>query len=109
VYSEVVEWLRTIRSPDPRRFELTDAVKLASVGTVSLHFHSRYPWNSANGAWSIEAKRCRLTIVPAFEAATHTANEDFVDGMGEPVYHLAIGTERALKHNLRAIIHVDPI
>ena len=99
---------RRLRSEAPTRFTLTDLAERHEAGTVSVHFHSRYPWLRRGHGWVTETPRARLTLTPQWEPAEAGAAEDLFDGGYRPVHRLTLRASPGIRFELTHVLELSP-
>ena len=103
----VASCVRRIGSASPTEFVVIDSVELPEERRVSFHLHSKFPWTRTDTGWVTRGEKAQLTVEPEWSPVEQVGEEDFVDGLKEPVYHLTLFTARATQHELRTPLHLS--
>ncbi len=100
-------WLRAIESPEPKTFAITDEMDLAGPATATFHVHSLFPWEQTDEGWVTRGHKAQLVVSPQWQPVEAWGREDFVDGLKNPAYHLALRAPAARKHRLTTTMTVS--
>ena len=100
---------RRIQSDTPTEFLILDEAVLPAERRVSFNLHSKFPWVRTEDGWVTRSRRAELTVTPEWTPVAETGDEDFIDGLKEPVYHLVLVSPPAVEHNLRTRLNVAPV
>jgi len=102
----VTRWLRTIESEAPTEFVVVDEMDLSEPGTVTFHLHSLFPWEHTDEGWVTCGRKARLLVCTEWRPEEAWGKEDFVDGLKNPAYHLALRAGADREHRLRTRMRV---
>jgi hypothetical protein len=109
-WGEMVEsCVRNIESDEPTSFEITDRVNFLEAKRVSFNLHSKFPWHKTGEGWITRGNKTELTVTPGWQPDEESGEEDFVDGLNEPVYHLCLVAPAAVSHALRTALRLSPV
>lgn len=104
----LASWQREIDSDQPTQLHLRDTAHRHESGTLSLHFHSRFPWTEHADGWVIEGPHARLRLQPQWDVASAEASEHLIDGAYRPVHRLTLRTEPGLRFQLHTALQLSP-
>jgi len=100
--------VRRIESESPTEFLVVDSVELPEERRVSFHLHSKFPWARTETGWVTRGEKAQLTVEPEWSPLEQSGEEDFVDGLKEPVYHLMLVAAPAKAHELKTQLRLSP-
>ena len=100
--------VRTIDSPDPLHFTITDELELPAPGAVTFHLHSRFPLSVSGNTATFQAHKSALRVRWDWAGEAVHAGEELCDGAHTPVNHLAVRAAPATRHVLLTHLEIVP-
>ena len=104
----VSDCVRRIDSDSPTEFTVTDSAVLPESRRVSFHLHSKFPWTQTETGWTTCGRKAELVVEPQWSPIEQSGDEDFVDGLKEPVCRLMLVAPQTREHELRTLLRVLP-
>jgi hypothetical protein len=92
--------VRTLESPDPYHFTVTDEVDLDERRSLVFNLHSYFPLDVTGSTAVFCGLKSRLQVTWEWEGTVLMAGEDLHDGQHVPVHHLALQSPAAKTHRL---------
>ena len=99
---------RTIESPDPLHFTISDELETPATEAATFHLHSRFPISVSGNTATFQAGLCKLLVRWDWPGQVVSAGVELCDGAHKPVNHLAVRAAPAQRHRLVTHLEIVP-